>query len=69
MRLRLVHAHACPSVAPHWISFTETVNLTQFCSMLNNESFKFLALTLDAQTQKITIKLRITANKKTHEGL
>ena len=43
--------------------------LTEFCSILNNEQIKFLALTLDAQTHKTTIKLKIAANRKTYEWL
>ena len=34
--------------------------------MLNNEQFKLLPLTLDAQTLKTTIELTIAASRKTY---
>ena len=37
--------------------------------ILDNERFNLLAFTLDEQTYKTTIKLRIAANGKTHELL
>ena len=46
----------------------EAVNLTEFCSILNNEQSNFLALTLDAQTHKTTIKLKVAANRKLTNG-
>ena len=42
------------------------VNLAESCPMLNNEWFKLLVLTLDAQTLKTTIKLTIAASNKTY---
>ena len=47
----------------------ETVNLTEFCSILNNEQSKLLTLTMDAQTHKTTIKLKIAATRKAYEWL
>ena len=46
----------------------EAVNLTEFCSILHNEHSKFLALTLDAQTHKTTIKIKVAANRKITNG-
>ena len=40
------------------------MEITEFCPMPNNEQFKLLALTLDAQTHKTTIKLTIAASRK-----
>ena len=47
----------------------ETVSLTEFCPMLDNEQFKLHDLTLAAQTYKTTIKLKIAANRIIYELL
>ena len=46
-----------------------TANPSEFCPMLNNEQFKLLALTLDTQAHKTTIKIKIAAHRKTYELL
>ena len=43
----------------------ESFNLAD--PMLNNEQFNLVAFTLDAQTHKTTIKLKIAANRNTYE--
>ena len=47
-----------------FVKSLETVNLTEVSSMLNNEQFKLLALALDAQTSKATIKLTIVMSSR-----
>ena len=47
-----------------FVKSLETVNLTEVSSMLNNEQFKLLALALDAQTSKTTIKHTIVMSSR-----